>query len=132
METANHDTLRDLESGTNALFLWSARVLPILVGAQFLLAGQALFGGISWSLHGIVGATIGLPVFVLAAYALVLARLRGFGWWAGLTLVLYLAQVGLAMAGTGALALHPFNGALLLTSALVLLAKVERRVARHR
>jgi hypothetical protein len=33
------------------------------------------------------------------------------------------------MADTGALALHPFNGALLLTSALVLLAKVERRRA---
>jgi hypothetical protein len=129
METLNHDTLRDLEHGTPALFLWSARAVPALLGAQFLLAGLALFGGMSWDLHASVGVVVGLPVLVLAGGALGLVRLRGFGWWAGLTLILYLTQVGLAMADTGALALHPFNGALLLTSALVLLAKVERRRA---
>jgi hypothetical protein len=88
-------------------------------------------GPLSWDLHAIVGVTVGLPVLVLAGGALGLARLRGFGWWAGLTLILYLTQVGLATADTGALAFHPFTGALLLTSALVLLAKVERRRAHH-
>ena len=132
MEPLKHDTLHDLEHGTPALFLWSARALPALIGAQFFLAGQALFGGMSWDLHGLVGGIIGLPVLVLAGGAVAFARLRGFGWWAGLTLILYLAQVVLAVADGGALALHPFNGALLLTSALVLLAKVERRRAHHR
>lgn len=127
METLKHDTLHDIEHGTPALFIWSARALPALLGAQFFLAGQALFGGMSWDLHGFVGAIVGLPVLVLAGGAIALPRLRGFGWWAGLTLILSVAQVGLAMADTGALAFHPFNGALLLTSAIVLLAKVERR-----
>lgn len=131
MKTPIHDTLRDLDRGTPALFLWSARALPALLGAQFLLAGQALFGGMAWDLHATVGVTVGLPVLVLAGGALGVDRLRGFGWWAGVTLILYLTQVGLAMADTGALAWHPFNGALLLTSALVLFAKVERRRAHH-
>lgn len=131
MDKLKHDTLHDLEHGTPALFIWSARTLPALLGAQFFLAGQALFGGMSWDLHGLVGGIIGLPVLVLTGGALAFARLRGFSWWAGLTLILYLAQVVLAVADEGALALHPFNGALLLTSALVLLAKVERRRAHH-
>lgn len=132
MDTLKHDTLHDLEHGTPALFIWSARALPAFLGAQFLLAGQALFGGMSWDLHGLVGAIVGLPALVLAGGAVALSRLRGFGWWAGLTLILYVAQVWLAMADAGGLALHPFNGALLLTAALVLLAKVERRRAHHR
>lgn len=131
MGTLKHDTLHDLEHGTPAPFLWSARALPALLGAQFLLAGQALFGGMSWDLHGLVGGIIGLPVLVLTCGALAFARLRGFGWWAGLTMLLYVAQLWLSIADTGALAFHPFNGALLLTSALVLLAKVERRRAHH-
>ena len=131
MDIPTHDTLHDLDRGTPALFVWSARVLPAAIGVQFLLAGQALFGGLSWELHGVVGALIGVPALILAGGALAVSRLRGFGWWAGLTVLLYLIQIGLAVAGPGALALHPFNGALLLTASLVLLFKVERRRAHH-
>ncbi|MCG7625889.1 DUF6220 domain-containing protein [Epibacterium sp. Ofav1-8] len=131
MDALKHDTLKDLEQGTPALFLWSARTLPALLGAQFLLAGLALFGGMSWEFHGLVGGIVGLPVFALVGSAFAVARLRGFCWWAGLTLILYITQVVLAIDNTSALAIHPFNGALLLTLALVILAKVERRNALH-
>jgi hypothetical protein len=41
--------------------------------------------------------------------------------------VLYTLQLALAAFGAGALALHPFNAALLLSASLVVLFKVERR-----
>ena len=129
MQGPAHDTLADLGRGTPALFLWSARLLPVTLGAQFLLAGQALFGGLSWDLHGLLGGLVGLPVVALLAASLCIARLRGFGWWAALTAALYGLQLGLAAASPVALSFHPFNGALLLTAALVLLFKVERRHA---
>ncbi|GGK52736.1 DUF6220 domain-containing protein [Salinarimonas ramus] len=132
MTNASHDTLRDLDRGTPALVLWSARGLPVLLGAQFLLAGRALFAGTSWELHGALGGFIAVPVFLLAVSSLAVARLRGFAWWALSTAVLYLTQVTLALGGPGLLAFHPVNAALLLTSALVLAAKFERRRGFHR
>ncbi len=42
----DQDTLTDLSAGTPAVFTLAARGLSILLGLQFLLAGQALFGGI--------------------------------------------------------------------------------------
>ncbi|WP_372426137.1 DUF6220 domain-containing protein [Salinarimonas chemoclinalis] len=131
MTNLSHDTLRDLDRGTPALVLWSARALPALLGAQFLLAGRALFAGTSWELHGALGGFIAVPVFLLAGSSLAIGRLRGFAWWASLTAVLYLIQVALALGGPGLLAYHPLNAALLLTSALVLAAKFERRRAYH-
>lgn len=122
-----HDTLVDLERGTPFWFLWSARLLPAGLAAQFLLAGQALFGGLSWEPHVTLGVMLFVPVAALLGGALLIRRLRGFNWWTGLTAILYLLQVALAAAGPAALAFHPFNAALLLASALVLLAKVERR-----
>jgi hypothetical protein len=55
------------------------------------------------------------------------ARLRGFGWWAGVITILYALQLVLASSGSGALAIHPFNASLLLTASLIFLFKVERR-----
>ncbi|MGN7870006.1 DUF6220 domain-containing protein [Paracoccus sp. 22332] len=130
MASTAHDTLVDLERGTPSWFLWSARLLPAGLAAQFLLAGQALFGGLPWEAHVTLGMALFVPVAALLSGALSIRRLRGFNWWAGLMSLLYLLQVALAAAGPAALAFHPFNAALLLASALVLLAKIERRL-RH-
>lgn len=124
-----HDTFTDLGAGTPVWFTLAARALPLGLLAQFLSAGVALFrDGEVWLLHAAVGGALSLPVLGLAGGALFVRRLRGFGWWAGLTLVLYLVQVALAAgANPSLLSLHPFNASLLLTASLVLLAKVERR-----
>lgn len=131
MTTKMHDTFVDLEHGTPGWFTWSARLLPVGLLAQFLSAGTALFqnGGL-WGVHAAMGVLLAIPALALAGGVLLVSRLRGFGWWAGLVFLLYLVQVVLA-AGSEPLLLsfHPFNGALLLTASLVLLAKVERRRA---
>jgi hypothetical protein len=124
-----HDTFTDLAAGTPLWFTLSARVLPPGLLAQFLSAGTALFrDGEMWRLHEAVGWSLSLPALALVGGALLLRRLRGFGWWAGLTCALYLTQVALAAEeNLLPLSFHPFNGALLLTASLILLAKVERR-----
>ncbi len=132
MTAQSHDTFTDLASGTPLPFILAARSLPGLLGLQFLLAGQALFGGIGWGPHAALGGAVSLPVTALAGYAILVPRLRGFAWWAGAVLVLYLGQIVLAGNGAAGLALHPFNAALLLAASLILLFKVERRNRRHR
>ena len=126
-----HDTLVELGQGTPILFSASARLLPLALLTQFLTAGLALFPAADlWGLHAAVGIGTGLPVLVLAGGAALVVRLRGFGWWAGTVLALYIVQVMLAAgANPSLLGLHPFNGALLFAASLVLLAKVERRRA---
>lgn len=127
----SHDTFADLSRGTPVWFTLSARVLPLGLLTQFLSAGSALFHDQTlWGLHGAVGGALSVPVLALLAGAVFIPQLRGFGWWAGLTCLLYVAQIGLASGGSPLLlSLHPMNGALLLASSLVLLAKVERRRA---
>lgn len=125
-----HDTLRDLERGTPFWFIASGWLVPAGTLAQFLLAGQALFGGGDFSTHAILGSLLALPMLVLLVGALSVGRLRGFGWWAGLLAVLTLLQFVLAGGdGSQLLAYHPVNGALVLVASLVLLAKIERRRA---
>lgn len=127
----SHDGLTDVPRGTPVWFTLAARALPLGILAQFLSAGVALFGDSSlWGAHGAVGGTLSLLVLALLGGAIAIPRLRGLGWWAGLNGLLYLSQVALAAVATPlALSLHPVNGALLLTTSLVLLAKVERRRA---
>lgn len=126
-----HDTFTDPGAGTPMWFTLAARILPIGILGQFLSAGTALFRDAElWGLHGAMGGALAVPILALAYGAVFLRRLRGFSWWAGLTLALYLMQVALAAgANPLALSLHPFNAALLLTASLILLAKVERRRA---
>jgi hypothetical protein len=129
--TKMHDTLVELGRGTPGWFTWSARLLPVGLLAQFLSAGSALFqNGELWGIHAAVGGILAVPALALVGGSLSLSWLRGFGWWSGLVFILYVSQVLLA-AGSQPLPLsfHPFNGALLLTTSLVLLAKVERRRA---
>lgn len=129
--TKTHDTFADLGAGTPLWFTLAARALPIGILSQFLSAGSALFRDAElWGLHGAIGGALVIPVLALAGGAVAATRLRGFGWWAGLTLVLYLLQVALAAGGEPLpLSLHPLNAALLLSASLILLAKVERRRA---
>jgi hypothetical protein len=128
-----HDTLRDLERGTPFWFTASSWLMPAGVLAQFLLAGQALFGGSDFSTHAMLGSLLALPVLVLLLGALSVGRLRGFVWWAGILAVLTLVQFVLAGGdGSPLLVYHPVNGALVLVASLVLLAKIERRRAHLR
>lgn len=127
MQIPTSDMLADLGLGMPAPFTAAAFDLPVLLAVQFLLAGQALFGGLPWDLHGALGGAIAIPVCMLFCYALAVPRLRGFGWWAGVLTILYALQLALASSGPGALAIHPFNAALLLTASLVFLLKVQRR-----
>ena len=126
-----HDTLIDLGRGTPGWFTVSAWILPGGILIQFLSAGIALFRDSAlWGLHAALGAVLSVPAIALLAGALFIPRLRGFGWWAGLTCLLYFTQVALAAATLPLpLSFHPFKGALPLTASLVLLAKVERRRA---
>ncbi len=129
-----HDTFRDLAAGTPGWFTFSARILPAGILGQFLLAGIALFrDGEMWGMHAALGGALSLPAGALLAGSLFVPRLRGFGWWAGLNFTLYVIQVALAAGPAPALLfLHPLNAGLLLASSLILLAKIERRRARHR
>lgn len=132
--TKVHDTLTDLHLGTPLWFVLSARLLPLGIVSQFLSAGAALFiGAWDWHIHKAIGGALSLPIIVLFAGVLIIPRLRGFNWWAGLVFTLYIVQFALAAgANSMALAFHPFNGALLLMASLVLLAKLERRLTKSK
>ncbi|MBX9464309.1 MAG: hypothetical protein KL840_15340 [Aquamicrobium sp.] len=129
-----HDTFVDLHVGTPGWFTVLAWLMPLGLVAQFASAGLGLFLNPDLiGLHASMGFTLSLPAAGLLAGALVVKRLRGFGWWAGLVVAFYIAQVSLAATGAPLpLALHPANAALLLTASLVLLAKVESRRAQHK
>ncbi|WP_394199168.1 DUF6220 domain-containing protein [Litoreibacter albidus] len=131
MPDYTHDTFVALDRGTPALFVWSARLLPVALAGQFFLAGQSLFAGLPWSLHGMLGGLAAVPILIMATMACAIGYLRGFAWWAFGGLALYGVQIALATGSATMLALHPFNASLLLTAALVLLAKIERRRALH-
>lgn len=131
MTASTHDTFVALERGTPALFVWSARLLPVALAGQFFIAGQSLFAGLPWSIHGMVGGMAGVPIVIMAIMACAISYLRGFAWWACGALALYGVQIVLATGDATMLALHPFNASLLLITALVLLAKIERRRALH-
>ena len=131
MTASTHDIFVALERGTPALFVWSARLLPVALAAQFFLAGQSLFAGLPWSIHGMVGGLAGVPIVIMAIMACAIGYLRGFAWWALGALALYGLQITLAAGSATMLALHPFNASLLLTAALVLLVKIVRRRTLH-
>jgi len=126
-----HDTFIDLHLGTPVWFTLLARLLPVALFVQFVTAGLGLFLDTQLiGLHMTLGFILALPPLGLLTGALMVRRLRGFGWWAGVVFLLYLVQVALAAGGNPLpMSLHPANGALLLAASLVLLFKVERRRA---
>jgi len=128
-----HDTFVDLHLGTPLWFTFLARLLPVLLFAQFVTAGLGLFFDAQLiGLHMTLGFVLALPPLGLLAGSLMVRRLRGFGWWAGVVFLLYLVQVALAAGGNPLpMSLHSANGALLLAASLVLLFKVERRRAQR-
>lgn len=113
-------------------FVHAARTIPLLILAQFLLAGLSLFHDAAiWEWHGIVGSLLIIPIVVILAGALATARVRPLRWWAIAVAVLYVLQIVFIVAGqnigSGVLqALHPFNAGLLLAASLVVVAKIER------
>lgn len=119
-------------AGASRTVALAALLVPVLLLAQFLLAGLALYGDTGlWGVHGAVGGTAAIPILVVLAGALRGGRNRHLRWWAGLQALLYVSQIGWVVAdeasGLGwAMAMHPLNGALLLTAALTILAKVLR------
>ncbi|MDP3415255.1 DUF6220 domain-containing protein [Falsiroseomonas sp.] len=105
--------------------LIAAFITPVLILAQFLLAGLALFpGGTDWSAHKALGVMLLLPILIL-----VLDRsLRRRALLVALLYVLQIMWIVLGQKLNSALlqALHPFNAGLLLTAALLLAAQVAR------
>lgn len=132
--TKIHGPLIELHLATPRWFVLSARLLPLGILTQFLTAGMALFSDVlDWPLHKASGAVLSLPIILLLIGALSISRLRGFNWWIILVLLFYILQVILASTGSLlALAFHPLNGALLLIASLVLVVKIERRLAKER
>ncbi|KAB2684481.1 DUF6220 domain-containing protein [Brucella pseudogrignonensis] len=132
--TKTHNTINGLHLGTPRWFVLSARLLPLGILTQFLTAGMALFSGVSdWALHKASGVVLSLPIILLLVGTLSISRLSAFNWWIILVFLLYIIQVGLASTGSLlTLAFHPLNGALLLIASLVLVVKIERRLAKER
>ncbi|YBV94928.1 DUF6220 domain-containing protein (plasmid) [Phyllobacteriaceae bacterium JZ32] len=113
-------------------FVLSARLLPILMLAQFFTAGLSLFQNAAfWEWHAAIGALTAVPILALFISTLLVRSVRALRWWAGCLALLYVLQIVYIVAGqstgSGLLqAMHPFNGALLLATALVIIAKIER------
>ncbi|QCI67113.1 DUF6220 domain-containing protein [Phreatobacter stygius] len=112
--------------------VYAIAMIPPIILAQFLLAGLALFQSATiWGLHGGLGFLLMIPIVTVWIATLTTASIRPLRWWALVQVILYALQIIWIVAGqatgSGILqALHPFNAGLLLTAALVLVAKVHR------
>lgn len=112
-----------------ALAAWS---IPPGILAQFLLAGLSLFHDAAiWQWHMALGFLILIPTASVLAGALTSQSVRPLRWWAMALAALYGLQIVWIVAGqstgSGILqGLHAFNAGLLLTAALVIVAKIER------
>ncbi len=115
-----------------AWFVLSAWIVPVVILAQFLVAGLSLFQNASfWEWHMSLGFLLSLPIGAMAVAAALPGPVRALRWWTGLFAMLYILQIVLITvgqnSGSGVLqALHPFNGALMLVTAIVILGKVQR------
>ncbi|WEX07861.1 DUF6220 domain-containing protein [Chelativorans sp. AA-79] len=113
-------------------FAHAARLVPVLLFAQFFTAGLSLFQDAAfWEWHAVLGALAAVPILALFISTLIVRSVRPLRWWVGCLVLLYLLQIVYIVAGqnsgSGVLqAMHPFNGSLLLAAALVIVAKVER------
>jgi hypothetical protein len=108
------------------VFAW---LTPLLVFAQFLMAGLSLFqNGAIWRCHAIAGFVLAGSIGVLAAAA-IMKRVHGVTVLLSLLVVSYIVQIALIVATKEAgmaiwQALHPFNGSLMLALSLVIAGKL--------
>ena len=111
--------------GPPAWFLACGWMVPAGVFAQFVSAGLGLFLDAQMlGAHAAVGISLSLPLTGLLAGSVMIPRLRGLLRWTVLATVIYGVQIMLAAGAVPALmALHPANGALLLATSLILLAR---------
>ena len=113
-------------------YVYSARFVPLGILAQFFLAGLSLFQNpIMWGAHATAGFLLLLPVAIVSLTPLALATIRPLRWWSGILGALYIMQIAWIVAGqstgSGLLkAMHVLNGGLLLATALVIVAKLEK------
>lgn len=109
----------------------AVRIVPLMIATQFLLAGLALYyNGAIWGWHGLIGMSLLVPIAVIVLSPYFYSSVRPLRWWALLLGCLYLVQLVLIITGQNMgqgllIALHVFNGVLVLKTSLVLLAKVE-------
>jgi len=114
------------------LVAYAARSIPVSIFVQFLLAGLSLFENAAlWEWHSMLGFLMMVPIGIVVVAAFRSVSVRPLRWWAMTLAILYVLQFVFIIAGqntgSGILkALHPFNGCLLLTAALVIVAKIER------
>lgn len=85
-----------------------------------------------WEWHGALGYVLLIPIATVLIASRKQASVRPLRWWATIVAALYGLQIVWIItgqsAGSGVLqALHPFNAGLLLTAALVLVAKIEAK-----
>lgn len=110
----------------------AARSIPLIIVAQFLLAGLSMFQDAAiWEGHGVLGFVAFVPIAAVLIATLTRPSVRPLRWWAMVLALLYALQiiwiVAGQMSGSGMLmAMHPFNASLLLIAALVIVAKLKR------
>lgn len=111
--------------------VWAARLVPVAIAAQFLLAGLGLFDdAAAWAWHGALGFGLIVPIGIVLVASLINETAQPWRGRAGILSCLYILQPVLIIAGqetgSGLLqALHPFNGALLLAASLWLAATAQ-------
>jgi hypothetical protein len=113
-------------------FVHAARAVPLAILGQFLFAGLSLFANPDlWALHGVLGSLLVIPVAIVAIAPRLRLDIHALRHWGGVLGALYILQIVLIALGqnlgSGLLqALHVFNAGLLLVTAIVIVAKIER------
>jgi Family of unknown function (DUF6220) len=111
-----------------------AGLTVVLILAQFLMAGLSMFQNPAiWRCHVVAGFSLGLPI-ALMLFATAQQRLWPLSALIGVVAVSYIIQFSLILATKHGLgitwqALHPFNGSLMLSAAVLVLIKSFRLMA---
>lgn len=130
--SAINATVDRLQRAAPSWFVFAARLVPAGIAGQFLLAGLGLFVDAEiWGLHGMLGMALVLAIGVTAIAPFARSAIRPLRHWGAVLGFLYILQIALiAMSesyGSGPpRALHVFNAGLLLVTAAVIVAKIER------
>lgn len=113
-------------------FVLAARLVPVGIVGQFLLAGLSLFVDAEiWGVHGMLGTALVFAIGVTAIAPFARSDIRPLRHWGAALGFLYILQIAFIATAenfsSGLLqALHVFNAGLLLVAASVIVAKIER------